>query len=219
MLSFVFSKKMNNMFTRFVGPGFLLFGILIIMLTGCVAGGPSPPTRFYTLYALSESETPQQTVAGEKCFAIGIGPIQMPEYLNRPQIVTRLSRHELKLDEFSQWAEPLTDNFSTVLSENVGALLCADPIAIYPFRGNMALDFRVEVVVIRFDGVPDKEVTLITRWAIVGQERDRILLVKRSTYVEKTENNTYEALAIAKSRAVQRFSEDIAAEIKKLIEQ
>jgi uncharacterized lipoprotein YmbA len=170
------------------------------------------------LYALSESDAPQKTAVGEKCFAIGIGPIQMPEYLNRPQIVTRLSPNELKLDEFSQWAEPLTDNFSTVLSENVGALLCADPIAIHPFRGNIALDFRVEVVVIRFDGVPDKEVTLITRWAIVGQERDQMLLIKRSTYVENIENKTYEALVIAKSRAVQRFSEDITAEIKKLIE-
>ena len=206
------------MSARYVGLRLFLLSLLIAVMAGCVAGGPSPPTRFYTLHALSESETPQQTAAGEKCFSIGIGPIQMPEYLNRPQIVTRLSPHELKLDEFSQWAEPLSDNFSTVLSENVGALLCADPIAIHPFRGNMPLDFRVEVVVIRFDGAHEKEVTLVTRWAILGQDRNEILLLKRSTYVENTENKSFEALVNAKSRAVQKFSEDIAAEIKKIIE-
>ena len=197
---------------------FLLLGVLIIVLGGCVAGGPSPPARFYTLNAMSESNTPQQAEVGEKCFSINIGPVQMPEYLNRPQIVTRLSSNELKLDEFSQWAEPLTDNFSAVLSENVGALLCADPIAIYPFRGNMALDFKVEVVVIRFDGVIDQNVTLIARWVIMGKERDDVLLMKRSSYVEKTDDKTYEALVVAKSRAVQKFSGDIATEIKKIIE-
>ena len=206
------------MSTRFTESRVILLGILVILLTGCVAGGPSPPTRFYTLNALSESKMPQETTVGEKCFSIGIGPIQMPEYLNRPQIVTRLSSNELKLDEFSQWAEPLSDNFSTVLSENIGALLCADPIAIFPFRGNIPLDFRVEAVVIRFDGVTDQDVTLITRWAIMGQERDEILLVRRSTYIEKTDDNTNESLVKAKSQAVQRFSEDIATEIKKLIE-
>ena len=205
------------MTTRYFESKFFLLGILIVILAGCVAGGPSPPTRFYTLNAMSESKIPQQTETGEKCFSIGIGPVQMPEYLNRPQIVTRLSSNELKLDEFSQWAEPLTDNFSTVLSENVGALLCADPIAIYPFRGSMALDFKVEVVVMRFDGVLGQNVTLIVRWAIMGKERDEKLLMKRSSYVEKTDEDTYEAQVIAKSRAVQKFSEDITAEIKRII--
>ena len=78
----------------------------------------STPSRFYILNTLTASETIPATAAARGP-VIGVGPITFPKYLDRPQIVTRASRHQLTLGEFDRWAEPLQDNVSRVLAENL----------------------------------------------------------------------------------------------------
>ena len=57
---------------------------------------------------------------------IGVGPITVPKYLDRPQIVTRSGRNQLALGEFDRWAEPLQDNVLRVLAENLAFLIPTD---------------------------------------------------------------------------------------------
>ena len=75
------------------------------------------------------------------------------------------------------------------------------------------------VDIIRFDGMPGKNITLIARWAVSGKERDEMLSIKRSVYTEPAGGGNYKILVQAKSRAVERLSRDIAAAIKELISQ
>ena len=38
---------------------------------------------------------------------IGVGPVKFPEYLDRPQMVTKNKEGILKFDEFNRWGESL----------------------------------------------------------------------------------------------------------------
>ena len=100
---------------------------LALVLTGCSSTSPS---RFFVL------TSQDRLVAGhlQSDVSIGVGPIVLPHYLDRPQIVTRTGQNELRLAEFDRWAEPLTENVSRVLTEDLCKLLETEQVSIVPFR-------------------------------------------------------------------------------------
>ena len=94
----------------FAFPLSTLLVMSLFMSSSCSLGKQSSPTRLYTLTALAREGSPQP--AGGQGLAIGVGPVELPEYVNRPQIVTGDSGNELRRAEFEQWAEPLETNFT-----------------------------------------------------------------------------------------------------------
>ena len=72
----------------------------VLLVSAC---GSSPPVRYYTLSTASVA-TPEDPADAR---ILGLGPLNVPEYLNRTQIVTRGNGAELIVHEFSHWAEPL----------------------------------------------------------------------------------------------------------------
>jgi hypothetical protein len=150
----------------------------------------------------------------QKSVAIGLGPVTFPEYLNRPQIVVRGSGNQLQIAEFARWAEPLVENFSRVLVENLSALLSSDSIVPYPRKKSTPTDYQVTVDVIRFDGTPGENASLVARWTILGDDGEKALQKKKSSLSEPIDGQSYEALVSAESRLVTALSREIAAAIK-----
>ena len=185
---------------------------LLMHLAGCAS---SAPTRFYVLSPLPGAKAESQTLKDEGCIAIGIGPVELPAYLDRPQIVTRVSENELNLAEFDKWAEPLKDNFSRVLVENLSTLLCADAISIFPWKGPTPIDYQVEVTVIRMDGNVGGNASLVARWAIFRENDRKMLLTRQSSFSRLLSSQGYKALVSAQSRAIADLSREIAEAIKK----
>jgi uncharacterized protein len=106
----------------------------------------STPARFYILNTLPAAETRPATAA-EQGPVIGVGPITVPKYLDRPQIVSRAGRHQVTLGEFDRWAEPLPDNMTRVLAENLALLIPTDHMLLYAWPRSAALDYQVQVEV------------------------------------------------------------------------
>jgi uncharacterized lipoprotein YmbA len=162
----------------------LTFSYIVLVLCSLVAfgcGGNSSPTRYYML---------SPTVAGvaaqhdANCVGIGVGPVKVPEYLNRTQIITRSNPNELQLAYFDLWAEPISDAVPRVLAEDISRLLCTREVVLFPWRISHAPDLRVEVEVIKMDGVPGRSADLEAWWSIVGSADKKIRVSKRSTYSE-----------------------------------
>src|SRR5512132_3498208 len=126
----------------------------------------STPSRFYLLNTLPTSETVPATAA-ERGPVIGVAPVTFPKYLERPQIVTRASRHQLTLGEFDRWAEPLQDNVSRVLAENLAFLIPTDHLLLQGWPRSAALDYQVQVEILQFDGWLGGESAMIARWSIL----------------------------------------------------
>ncbi len=183
----------------------------------CAAGcGRSPITRFYTLNTLTNPPAGRQAVAAGHGMALGLGPVLFPAYLDRPQIVTRVSPNEVKFAEFHRWAASLKDEFSSKLAQDLSILLATDRVALFPWTSTTPVDVQVKIDVIRFDGVPGKRVVLQATWAIYGKDRTRPRLSRDSAIDEAVEAKGYQGLVAAQSRAVARLGREIAAAIRSL---
>ena len=156
----------------------------LVLLSGCL--GRSQPTKFYLLQSIPSPQTGEMVTASEG-LRIGIGPIDLPEYLDRPQIVTRIGENEHQLDEFNQWAESLTFSIARVLGENLSILLSTDNIFLFPWRGSTQLDYQVKVGVIRFSGTPGGNAVLDVLWTIYkGNDAKELLDMKKSSFSRST---------------------------------
>jgi len=147
---------------------------------------------------------------------IVIGPIRFPEYLNRPQIVTRTTGNELQLSEFDRWAGSLKEDFNRNLAENLSNLLKTDRIAIYPRRRLTKIDYQIELDIIRFDGILGQEVELKARWAIFRGESRTNYSVHMSNLKEATMGDDYDDLVTALSKTVRALSLEISQVISEL---
>jgi hypothetical protein len=179
--------------------------VIGVVLTGC--GPPAPPPTFYLL-----SSTADTQLAGvERGPAVGVGPIQIPAYLERPQVVTSTRQHEVVLSERNQWAEPLTDSISRVMVIDLSTFLESTRVYIVPrVDRTTPLDYRVQVDVGRFDGTLGAEAVLGARWTLIGANDRDVLLTKVSILVERPVDASYSALIAAQNKTLELLSRDIA---------
>ncbi len=181
-----------------------------LLASGCLGPGTSRSPQLFVLSAAanpapSETETPE--------LRLGVGPVALPERLNRPQIVTRAGEHEVILSEFSQWAEPLEKNFAEILSENLSRLISTDRVVVYPWPARTKIDLKVEVEVTRFAGQPGGDVALAARWRLTEGNGSEVLPLRLSSYTEPIGASCAEALVASMSRALGALSRDIASAI------
>ena len=196
-------------------PKHLAIMILWPALAGCL-GGQSAPTSFYMLSPLSPSQAGTSAASAEGRIRIGLVTVVVPEYLNRNEIVVNLDNTVYQLAEFNQWAEPLNDNLTRVLEENLTNLLRGDSIDVFlASDSSIPADYRLEVDVLRLDGNLGGQVALISQWALLEAEEDDLILMRRSEYQEPAADQTVKELVLAQSRVIENLSRDIAAAIKK----
>ncbi|MFZ0241604.1 MAG: PqiC family protein [Desulfobacterales bacterium] len=202
-----------------LGVLFLLAGIAGLM-TGCFPniGAASRPTQFYVLNSLKDMDT--GTAAPTTTFVsdapVGVGPVRIPQYLNRPHIVIRSEENQVRISTFSYWAESLTDNLTRVIVDNLSILLKPTRVAALPWVRPAEGAHRIEVSVIRFDGDFGTTATLRARWTIIAEKGDRELLSKESTFSEPVKGPEMADLVSALSRTVADFSREIAGAVAAL---
>lgn len=178
------------------------------LLAGCAA---TQPTSFYTLAPVTEPDVAKRATNG---LVIGLGPITLPQYLDRPGIVTREGANRMRLADLHQWAEPLEPLLTRIMAEDLYALLDAGDVIPIPQRGDIPLDRVVEVDIGRFDADAAGQVVLDARWRIYQGDNETLLASGRSQVAEQgAPVPDYTAIVAAMSRAVGQVSEEIARAI------
>ncbi len=141
---------------------------------------------------------------------VAIGPVSLPDYVDRPQIVTRESAYAVKVASFDQWAGSLGDMVPRVLIENVAAALPEDRVVGFPSVSGTAFDYRVAVEITRFDADQTGAATLAARWQIYDRAARRAVLVTDETFVRPTAGPSYEAIVAAMSGTLADLSGRLA---------
>ena len=147
--------------------------------------------------------------------ALGVGPVEFPDYLRRPQIVTRRG-NQLIPSALHTWGGDLQSNFTRVLAENLSTLIPTDRVATFPWSDAWRADYRVSVQVSRFEGSPDGGVALVVYWRLLDRGND-VVLAHRSSIRESTEGSEHPAIVDAMSRAVLTLSREIAGVIREQV--
>ena len=129
----------------------------IVALAGC---GGSAATRYYVLTPIPAGAAP----AEPRNVAVVVGGVRLPQYLDRPQIVTRGGDHRLQVADQEQWGGNLRQDMTRVLAENLCRLIGSDRVVAAPHALRMQPDYRVEVEVLRFERHADGRVRLEAKW-------------------------------------------------------
>ena len=188
---------------------------LLLAIGACSLSPRQDPSQFYTLTTSGgDGAGGAPGAAGAVLKAsIGVGPVRLPGYLDRPQMVTRISEVQVSISEFERWAEPLKANFTTVLARNLEIELGTTRIETFPW--SVAVDRSVNVTVYRFEVDSSGTANLRCRWSITDQ-LGATVLSGESSYQEQAADATTDAAVAALSRTVQRLSADIATATQRL---
>ena len=184
----------------------------------------SPPPNFYHLTPLSSVAADGDAVD----LSLGVGPVELPPYLDRSQIVTTDGKNLLDLAEFHQWAEPLQGNIRRVLAENLSLLLGTERVAQFPWKRDFEVDYQLLVDVMRFEGTMVSEATLVgeemassecvlvARWTVQDADGQPVIPATKSRIPGTANGPGYTEMVEALNRILEQFSRDVADRIRAL---
>jgi len=186
--------------------------LAVLLLAGCA--GKSPRVDFYVLSADARAVA---GLAGScSTQAISVGPVSWPRYLDQPRIITRAGTNRLEASEFNRWGGSLEDDFVRTAIENLSALLQSELVVNYRRSNNFSPVYRVEMVVLRFDGQLGGDVALDVKWGVINEATGKYELVTTSSIQKGTSGQDYDALVNASSMALSQLSEEIATQLAQL---
>jgi uncharacterized lipoprotein YmbA len=113
--------------------------ILAILATGCInlGKGTEQVTRLYNLTAMA-SAFDRIKLSGQAAHFIGVGSLTLPDYFDRPQLVTRVGESEVVAAPFAKWAEPLKQNVIRILVDNLATIFHTGAVYRFPWRAGYA---------------------------------------------------------------------------------
>jgi len=186
-------------------------GLAVVLATalcvsaGCrLPGGKSAPTRYWVLDPIEGEPS-----SLERGLIVGVGPVELPAYLSRNEVVSRSGPNQLLVSSLNLWGQPLDANFSDVLGRNLELLVPGVASVAFPWKGPNQPQVRVAVVVTRFEVADEKSARLEATWSVT-RAGGRNLGVGSWVGEEPVQGQGQAAQIAAMSRALSALSREIA---------
>jgi uncharacterized lipoprotein YmbA len=186
--------------------------LLLILLIGCAS--PPQPTRFYRMDSGAPGGKTQDLLPDSKRLMIGVDQVSVAAYLDRPQIVQRVTEHRLKLHEFDQWAGSFQDNLKVTLGEALQQALPARQVITAPWPGNLQPDYRLGLMIQQFDWDADRIIVRGT-WSLIRESTRSLVILQRVNFEEPVQGSDIDAVVTAAKRSVDRWARMIAERIER----
>lgn len=192
--------------------------VLFVLLAGCVGGNSKNPS----LYLLTPRAAPVEAAALTS-ISFGVGPVRVPPFLMRPQVVSHDGGGQLLLRDDQRWSEPLEQGMQRVLLQNLGALTGAD-MRNFPWTQTTVPHYALRVDVIDLDRRADGSTVLEAQWILEDIAAGKMLVSRRdrfssATTASATTTNTtgdetdYTALAASYSDLLAQLAQRAADEL------
>lgn len=130
--------------------------LLLLLVAGC---GSSPRSNHYLL--TTDVSTPPD---GETP-SLGIGPVAVPEFLNRNSMVYSRQGNQLEISSTERWAEPLEAGIKRVVGINLASSLDTQDIRYFPWNAGKPPEFGISISLLSLDA-DDDEATLAAEWRV-----------------------------------------------------
>ncbi|MBK8640272.1 MAG: membrane integrity-associated transporter subunit PqiC [Chromatiaceae bacterium] len=182
-------------------------------LAGCAS---SPASNFYILSPLPEAKARQETlVEGE--VSLGIGPVTLPDYMDRPQMVSGIvGAGRIEVDEYQRWGGSLRADIVNTLGENLAHLLGTSRVVILPAEVKLPVQYRLVVDILRFEADSDGQALLKARWALIDPSAEVALAMRESSFRQPFAKAGPDAQVAALSATLGDLSREVAETIRRL---
>jgi uncharacterized protein len=190
-----------------------VFLLVVLLLASC---STTPAVKYYILNPSFDIQPDNSQAVSGDALAIGVGPVEFPKFLDRPQILTRKNQSRVMVSEFHRWAGSFSEDFLRVLTKNISMLLPAERVSAYPWTDQFSPIYSITLTVDQFDGQFGGDVVLNVTWFVWNQNDANEPVVKHTRIKEPVSADNYEALVEAHSRAIATLSSAIADEIARV---
>ena len=190
----------------------LLRRLLCLLLSlGLGACASSPPLRYYAL-----DDGQPMAVGQPNGVSVAVVQVNLPELVDRPQLVARSNGHRVQMSETDRWAEPLRRQVPRLLARDLGvALDSGRVVALGVDVREFDIDFKVTVDVQHLEVVLGQRVELDAVWRVERRNGPTIFgrtqVVKEFT--DKATADDYAAAIDAERQVFGTMAKDIAAKI------
>ena len=189
----------------------LVMGVALL-LNAC---GGNSTLRFYMLEPVLAKSNSESVV--NKNTLIGLGPIRLPEYLDRPQMVVAIADNQYQFDEHNRWAERLDQNLSRVLAQQLAADLGVEQVVRHPWAQRQLIDYQITVDVLSFHQTVSGDNRLSAQWQLKQQEQT--LLSKRFECLINADASQTATMVKAQSQCVGQLGQAMVAALRSLANQ
>jgi len=181
--------------------------VALLGLAGC-----SGKSEFYRLRPTLQPPAGSHTIHPGR--VLGIGEVQVSDYLDKPEMVTRLAPSRLKVHEEQRWAGSLAKSIQEVLQQDLTPLLPRVTVLNYPWEEPVDDRYRLYVTVDRFDGDANGTVTLAGHWSLADRNDSKVVAGEKFRYVERGAPGPAGVVA-TQSTLLERLSRHIAGKIRR----
>ena len=188
---------------------------LVFLSSGCMPVTSSPTPRFYMLQAVGRDEV-REDINMSLNLLVGIGPVKIPAYQDRPQMVTRDKEKMVKFAPFDRWGESLESGMARLIREDLTAMLPASKFLLYPLDQTSAVQYQVTVEIVQLDSELDKDLFLVAQWQVIDTQNMKTILIKRSALLRPITPQNYAGLAETLSMSCAALSREIAQALAEL---
>lgn len=188
----------------------ILSALLIssLLLVGC---GTSPKTQIYILSSIERDTTP---IMDAQNVVIKVGPVSIPDTLDKAPIISRIDSNSLLADDYNRWSGDYRDDIQRIIGENLSILLPKSHIALGQETMLLPEDFQVIINIREFYGQLGGSVTLNVDWTVARKGKNKSITVKKSVLQENTIGVDYKDYVAAQSRLLAKLSQEISNTIK-----
>lgn len=185
---------------------------VLTILTGCL--GSSPAVRYYAL-------STEKMTFNNSDISLGIGPFELPEYLNRSQIVARGRNEQLIINEFDRWAENLEMSISRRLVSSISQK--TPDLFVFEFirTSSFPPDYRSFGQITRFEADQNNVVTLEAAWGVssmANAQANTMNNSQRTSYeMSINSSNDMDEVTTAMGLLLDQFAQDIAAQANTVV--
>jgi len=188
-------------------------GAALLLLATALAGCASRSLRVEEYILTVRTEAPAEPAPGAAADpVIGVGPIDVPGYLRRPEIVTRDADGSLDVRPSERWGEDLGGGFARALAGDLASLVPSSRVVVQPFPAPLRPDVVVAVQILRFEPVADGPVELDAQWVL--EVRGQALAPQRVSLQEPVAEDTTPERVAAMGRAIEALASRIAGAIR-----
>ncbi|MDD4894815.1 MAG: PqiC family protein [Candidatus Omnitrophica bacterium] len=194
---------------RYLCCAVIACAVIVLVSGGCLSVPDSPNPRFYTLEAIGkDQEAPKLDIAADT--VIGIGPVRIPEYLNRPQIVTRDKNGMLTFAQFDRWGDPLDLALTRLISGNLAVMLPQASFEIFPWNMAIPVNYQVIADFVQLEAELNKDLFLAVQWSIIDAQENKMMVTKKFELRKTISPHNYSGLVKALSESCVLLSGEIA---------
>ncbi len=186
---------------------YLLYPILLFLCVSCIQlGGEAQPTAYYLLQEATNISSPYS----DKALNINIKLATFPSYLDRPQIVTQSRKNKIEFSSFIRWGEPLKENLTQTLRENLLLFFPNADISIGPWEHSDKDATQIILSVNDFSGELGQYSDVDIRWVIDADNG----LIKRGHFTEQRPlGETHHDLVVELSNSLNRLGQELVNQL------